>query len=240
MSALTVGFDRSLQVDWLDFTAQLAIDGVPRREAQQRLRCRLEGALGGQFAVQKTALVLVRVWYPDAAPAQRLRDEAAALVPALASSERLAVHWGLLLAAYPFFRAAAAIAGRLLRLQPTFTSSQLRDRLVQVYGDRAYVERARRHVVLSLVQWGVLAPPAGRGVYAPAQLIAIAGPAVERFLLHGRLTAAAGGMLPLDGLLSAPELFPFDIAHDAVSVARDPRFTISTVAGQQRLVSLAG
>jgi len=239
MSVAGIGFDRALRLDWLDLAAGLAVTGTPRPEAQRRLVERLGDQLEGAEAAAKTALVLVRPWYPQEARRQRLRDEALALVQAVSPAERLAVHWGLLLAAYPFFRDAVAVAGRLLRLQPQFRSQQMRARLVEHYGDRAFVERARRHVVRSLVHWEILTMVERNGVYALGRTLPVHDQDVERFLLHVLLLGSGMGAAPLDGLLASPELFPFAVADDASRVAHWPGFSISTVAGQQRLVSLA-
>lgn len=239
MSAAGIGFDRALRHDWLDLAAGLAVTGTPRTEAQRQLVERLDDQLEGREAAAKTALVLVRLWYPPDARRQELRDEAIGLVQTVEPTERLAVHWGLLLAAYPFFRDAVAIVGRLLRLQPELRSQQMRARLVERYGDRAYVERARRHVVQSLVFWEVLTMVERNGVYALGRTLPVHDQGVERFLLHVLLLGSGMGAAPLEGLLASPELFPFAVADDATRVAGGPRFSISTVAGQQRLVSLA-
>lgn len=239
MSVAGIGFDRALRLDWLDLAAGLAVACTPRPEAQRRLVERLRDQLDGPEAAVKTALVLVRPWYPEEARRQRLRDEALALVQTVGPAERLAVHWGLLLATYPFFRYTVAIAGRLLRLQPEFRSGQMRARLTERYGDRAYVERARRHVVLSLVHWEVLTMVARGGAYAPGRTLPVSNQDVERFLLHVLLLSSSVDAAPLEGLLASPELFPFALVDDAGRVASGPRFSISTVAGQQLLVSLA-
>ncbi len=240
MTAVGVGFDRSLRLEWLDLVAGMAQAGGQRREAQDRLRLWLRDRIEGEAAARKTALVLARTWYPVDPGLARLREEALALISSVGPSERLAVHWGLLLAVYPFFRDTAALTGRLLNLQQTFTASQLRQRLVERYGDRAYVERARRHVVLSLVYWGILEMVRRGGEYRRRAPLQVSEPSVERFLLHALLLASSSDVALLEGLSSSAELFPFHLADDAARVVHDPRFSVSTVAGQQRLVSLVG
>lgn len=167
------------------------------------------------------------------------RGLAAALLPAVEATERRALHWAVLLAAYPFFRDTPAVLGRLLRLQPTVTAPQVRRRLIETYGDRAYVERARRHVVQTLVWQGALEMPDRRGTFTLGALTAVRRPEVERVVLQAQLLTSATGAAQLDGLLGAPELFPFVFAHEPAGLVQHARFALSTAAGDQRLVSLA-
>lgn len=239
-SAVSIGFDRTLRLEWLDLAAALAIEEVPLSVARERVLEGLRSEIDGHEAREKTALVLTRIWYPNTDAKRRLRDAAVELVQEISPDQRLAIHWGLTLVAYPFFRDIAAIVGRLSRLQMALSTEQIRRRLLEEYGDRSVIERARRRVVGTFAAWGVLSViDERRGVYRLNDSLPVTQLGTQRWLLEASLRAAPAGTLPLESATHAPELFPFGFTDDTVQIVRDPRFNIATLADQRPLLSLA-
>jgi hypothetical protein len=74
-------------------------------------------------------------------------------------------HWGLSLAAYPFFKVVVETAGRLLTLQGSFTGAQAQRRVREIFGERETVTRAAQRVLRSLADWGVIRESGEPGVY---------------------------------------------------------------------------
>lgn len=238
MNHISIGFDRAVSLAWLDLTAASVIDGMDQGEARKQLLAQLEDDLQGREALEKTVLVLLRLWYPDKS-LQGLRDSALALLREIDAVDRTVVYWGMCLATYPFFRDAVAVVGRLSRLQPTITAPQVRKRLVEMHGDRAVIERARRHIFQTMLWWGILEKISARGVYRLHERRTIRNTDLQRWLLAAALHAERRETLPLDTVTALPELFPFDFTIEPVLLARDDRFDISTSADRQLLVSLA-
>lgn len=238
MSGPSIGFDRALKLDWLDLAASLVLAGNSDAEARDHLNAALQPEIQGAEALKKTVLVLHRIWYPSSWQGRALRDQAAELIQAVSPEERSALHWGLTISAYGFFRDTAATVGRLSRLQPVMTSAQILGRLTESYGDRAVVRRAGRHVIRTLVDWGVLVREAAGG-YRTADHITISSLGVQRWLIEAAMRASSSESLPLDSIAYSPELFPFVMADDASQIVRDPRFELQALGGQRLMLSLA-
>ena len=155
----------------LDATAEWTLQGLSVPEIRAQLERLLDGQVAGEgphSARGKTMTVLLHVWtaVPDAAVP--LRDDALALLRGRTARERLALHWGMCLATYPFFRDVAATTGRLLALQGEAALSQIVRRMAESWGGRSTLKRAVQRVVRSFVEWGVLAESGDRGVFSPA------------------------------------------------------------------------
>lgn len=237
MGGPTIGFDRALRLDWLDLAASLVLQSQSDTEVRANLRAMLQPEIQGAEALQKTVLVLHRVWYPSSSQGQMLRDQAAGLVQVVCPEERLALHWGLTISAYGFFRDTAATVGRLSRLQPAMTSGQILGRLTETYGDRAIVRRAGQHVIRTLVDWGVLVREPGG--YRTADPVTIPSLGVQRWIIEAVMRASSAESLPMDAIAYSPELFPFTMADDPSQIVRDPRFELQALGGQRLMLTLA-
>ena len=209
-----VGFDRKIALSWLDATADWAAQGLAPAEIRHRLGRLLEGQVAGagwNSARGKTMTVLLRVWVrvpPALAP---LRDDGLALLQGRTGRDRLPVHWGMCLAAYPFFHDVAATTGRLLALQGRAALSQIVRRGTEAWGARSTVTRAAQRVVRSFVDWGVLAETGERGIYAPAPKIAVRGDGIGAWLPEAGVAAAARAGHPLHRLAGHAAFYPFDL-----------------------------
>lgn len=237
-----IGFDRRIRLEWLDAAADRTAAGLRPADVRSQLVRRLEGEVAGgdtpHHARGKTATVLVRVWVRVPAALVPLRDDALALLPGRSGRDRLPLHWGLCLAAYPFFRDVAAATGRLLALQRTASLDRIVRRVTETWGARTSVTRAAPRIVRSFVDWGVLEETGARGVFAPAPRIAASGEEIGPWLLEAGLVSTGRYAVPLGYLLRAPACFPFDLRVSGRDVARRPRLDISR-QGREDVVGLA-
>lgn len=236
-----IGFDRRLRLEWLDFVADCATAHV----APDVIRAKLHDLLapvvaesGERGARSKTLTVLLRIWLVSDARTDGLRLDALRLLPTCTPGERLAMHWGLAMAVYPFFADVASSIGRLLRLQPTVSLAEVVRRTKEKWGDRERVARSARHVLQSIRDWAVLAETGSAGVYqaAPAQTALRGDLALWMIeaVLHGS-GAAIGSLRQLE---RAPALFPFALAVRSAEIERCPRLELVRQAGNEDTIGL--
>lgn len=162
---------------------------------------------------------------------------------AMESTERLAVHWGMTMAVYPFWNAVATQVGRLLRLHGVATAAQVRRRVQEQYGERPTVARATRRVVRSFVDWGVLADTETRGRYVAADPCPVRAPAVVAWLAEAALHVRDGDLgAPVQELLGQPGLFPFRVSYVTARglVGESPRLDMAHQGLDTEVVGLRG
>ena len=80
-----IGFDRKLQLDWLDATVGLCQENLDPGVVAGRLRQKLESEIAGTEARRKTTTVLLRIWVNVPAECSHLRDEALQLAAQIGS-----------------------------------------------------------------------------------------------------------------------------------------------------------
>jgi len=207
-----IGFDRRLELRWLEQAASLALLGTPSTEIRRLLADMLASEAAdpaqGREGREKTLRLLMRIWVTPREEVARLRQEGLSHLRRLPSEQHLPLHWGMTSAAYPFFAHVTAAAGRLLSLQDTVGAAQVQRRLQEQLGDRQFVSRPARHALRTLVGWDLLAETGEKGLYRTGVGHKVdedvAGWLVE-IILQG------GPPRPLQSLSRDPALFPFAI-----------------------------
>ena len=217
-----VGISQRVRVEWLEATVNLLLAGNDHAATTAALNEMLASKLSVNSNVvrgsrQKTITILTKIWCavpPGLAP---LRDAGLALHPTLDANHRHALHWGMTLAAYPFWGAVAAQTGRLLRLQGTAAAAQVQRRTCERYGERPTVSRATARVLRSYIDWGVLQDTDAKGVYAGGAERQLDNADVAAWLAEAMLRTLASAAASPSRLLNHPALFPYRLPHLSAS-----------------------
>lgn len=209
-----VGFSQRIQLEWLDRTATLYATGHTKDEIQELLQVLLQDRLSigsdarsGNRAL--TILILLKIWVVVPRGLEGLRDEGLELLKRLPSKEHIVVHWGMVMAVYPFFQALAETVGRLLRIQGTVAASQVQRRMREQFGERSTVERATRRILRCFIDWGVLKETEEKGIYQATVTTFVSDNKLAEWLIEASLIASGSASGTLKAITQNPALFPF-------------------------------
>ncbi len=213
----TIGIKQVIRFEWIQKAADLLLAGLDAQTIRQELHeflvdrkgCGSEGERSDQT---RTFLVnnLMNIWVSPAPELLQFRDALLAFLrenPSMA----LAIHWGMIAAAYPFWFNVARQTGRLLALQEQVTQAQITTRLKEQYGDRQTVSRYARFVIRSFVAWEVLKDSEAKGCYEKPHLVSISDPTLTSLMFESALHAIPEARAALGLLLSNPAFFPFQL-----------------------------
>ncbi|MEW6546395.1 MAG: hypothetical protein AB1446_05690 [Bacillota bacterium] len=209
-----IGISQRIRLEWLEVTANLVLAGSDRATVVAALGDLLEDkvSIGGHAERsnrEKVITILVKVWAQTSRELDSLRAHGLELLRRLSPTNRLPVHWGMVMAAYPFWGAVASIVGRLLKLQGSAAAAHVQRRVREQYGERETVSRACRRVLRSYVDWGVLRDSNTKGVYLPGLSLTVDDPQLISWLVEAWLYTRPDGTATLKHLLHSPSLFPF-------------------------------
>lgn len=209
-----IGFSQRVRLEWLEQTANLVLAGNERPAVLTALQDLLKDkvSVGGNAERgnrEKVITILMKTWINVPPDLETLRAGGLELLRRLPGPQRMAVHWGMVTAVYPFWGAVAACVGRLLKLQNSATAAHVQRRLREQYGERETVSRATRRVLRSYSDWGVLKDAETKGVYRQGLALPIEDPALTAWLVEASLHALSDGSAALRALLVSPSLFPF-------------------------------
>ena len=209
-----VGFRQRIQLDWLERTANLYAAGHTKDEIEELLQAILRDRLsiGSDARSGNRALtisILLKVWVVVPHGLESLRNEGLELLKQLPSKDHLVVHWGMIMAVYPFFHTLAETVGRLLRLQGTVAASQVQRRMREQFGERSTVERAARRILRCLIDWGALKETGEKGIYQATSTIFVNDLKLAEWLIEASLIASGSASGTLKAIRQNPALFPF-------------------------------
>lgn len=224
-----LGFDRTIALEWLDATAAKVGSGASDTELRAYLMELLNGEVAGtnaHGAIGKTVTVLSHIWSRVPPECAALRARALGVLPTVEAPDRLALHWAMAMATYPFFSDVAAVVGRVLKLQGEVELPAVTRRLAAQWGDRSTMARAVPRVASSMAQWGALQSTGRRGTYRPTlPRRPVTGPLIE-VLVEALLLDMNGRSLPVSHLETHPVFFPFSISLAPYALRRSGVFAL--------------
>jgi len=237
----TIGFDRHIDIEWLDAAAGRVAAGQSSADVREFLWGLLDGVVGGDTvhsARGKTLTVLMRIWVTVPSIAEPLRAAAIKRIPLASSEERLAIHWAMSVACYPFFAEVAGHVGKLLALNGQANLSQIVRRMTETWGDRSTLPRAVQRVLRSMVQWGALREGGEKGIFiSPARRIGLSERPAE--LVVQAVLVSHGHGMGLAQAISHSALFPFHVRLNASSARNSDQLRVLRQGDQTDFVDLA-
>jgi hypothetical protein len=239
-----VGMSQRVRLEWFERTAQLALAGLSRPEIEAELKVLLEDKLSvGGSAIrgnrEKVITILQKTWLNVDGELEPLRLDGLQLIRDLPHTEHIAVHWGMVMAAYPFWGVVAETVGRLLRLQGSIGAAEVQRRVRELRGERETVARAARRVLRSFNDWGVLVDSPRKGTYQASPSTRLEGKRLAAFVAEASLRSTGAESAPAMSLVGTPALFPFVLEPAALYILpHRTRLEVYRQAGDEPVVGI--
>ena len=214
-----IGLDRIVRLAWMEHAAALVARGGDDASIEAHLLDYLQPYFPSsdptrRGSLSKTKTILLRTWARPPESLVVFRNRGLDLLGELPKQSHIAIHWGMLMAVYPFWREVADHVGRLIRLQGSLTSRQVQQRLRESYGERETVSRRVRYLLRSYIDWGVLADSKKPGEYLPGLELSIHDLATIEWMLEAYLRSKDSTSAQLDDIKRSPSFFPFKYEAD--------------------------
>lgn len=209
-----IGLDRLVRLASLEKVSSLVIAKNEASDVKTILQEDLKSAFRSERtdvrgSLDKTITILMKVWLTVPVELESFRVSGLELLKRVPLRDHLAIHWGMVMAVYPFWSGVATQVGRLMRLQGSAAATQIQRRVREQYGERETVSRRTRYVLRSFLDWGVLQETGTKGIYSASPSWAVVDAWLIAWLLEASLHARANESAALKDLLDSPSLFPF-------------------------------
>lgn len=241
-----VGFSQRIRLEWLQYAADLMLTGIDKVAINDTLQDVLKDKLsiGGDAKRgnrEKAITIIMKIWVNVPNGLDSFRDAALSLLQNLPRGSHIAVHWGMVMAVYPFWGIVAENTGRLLCLQSTAAASHIQRRIREQYGERETVSRATRRIIRTFVDWNILKETTKKGVYQQGNILDVKDKDLISWLIEAFLISNGINSKPLRSIVQSPTLFPFNISFSRIkqSITSD-RIEIIHQGIDDEIVALCG
>lgn len=202
-----MGFDQKILLEHLNYAANIARD--TRKEGMyEKLNHYLSKDIKGEKSRKNAATILMKIWYHVKESNKPLQKKAFELMPQIDSQEKIAVHWGMTLLAYPFLKDVASEIGRLSLIQHDFSSLQIYRKMKELYGERRRVEVASTAVLTSMNSWKVVIPKK-QSIYMLPAKINLVNDEIINWFAEVAIISSKREYLQINEIPTLTYLFPF-------------------------------
>ncbi len=198
---------KKILLDHLNYTINEA-SYTKKEEMYKKLDQYLFKDIKGNKSRKNAITILIKIWYLNKKINTSIQKRAFELLPQLDPQERIALHWGMTLSTYPFFKDIASEIGRLASRQHDFSSSQIYRKMKELYGDRRRVEVAYQAVLTSMKNWGVVIQKK-QGIYVLPDKINIFNNDLINWLVGAAIISSKREYIQMDEVSTLLYLFPF-------------------------------
>lgn len=194
--------DRALSPEVLDVALRVATEHRDDPTVRQLLTIALRDHVTRQEAENKTRKILTRVWVAPPADSQPMIEWA--IVHQDEFVDRRALHYGALLATFPFFGSIASAVGRQIRIDGGADRASVRDHARTTFGEREFIDAGASKCLRTLRLLGMLDGPSNGpyGIATPGQVPA----SLTSWFLHALMLTRQVESIGVGELTRAPEL----------------------------------
>ncbi len=201
-----VGFDQKIMLHQLDYMAK-EIGRNENDDLYYLMDEYLKSDIAGNKSRVNARTIIFKIWCLVPESHQHLQQRAVQMYPHCSQSEKLLIHWGLTILAYPFFSDVVHEMGKLFKLQDEQSSDQINRKMKSLYGDRRRIEVATSAVLTSLRSWNVIETK--KNANRVAQSFSIENSEYHSWLVEVLLTAVESEAMTMQMINAHPLLFPF-------------------------------
>ena len=233
-----IGFDRHIKLDWLDTMA-----GIVKKEPDiNKIRIDMHSYFEKEFplyeARRKTITVLSRIWYKVPKEHLDIRNRGLELLPNLEQKDRIWIHWGLTLLAFPFVRDIATYLSRCFSLNDSCSTQEITRKMEESWGYRTTMKRALDRVIQSFDNWNVIVKDEKNGIITTKLRLKSSDKSLNLWLLEAILLAENDHSIPMDQVNKIPSGFPFDFSLTYSDILESNRFSVNQITGSRAIISV--
>jgi hypothetical protein len=227
--AKTVGLSRAIKIEWLNRTVELVLEGKSDQEIKDALNVYLGAEISSPTNLRKTREILLNIWVRSAEEYGAIRGDALTAYTS-GTGNRLALHWVMILLAYPVFADICGLIGKVSDMQDTFTSAWLKEKVFEAWGERTTLLYSIEKILQTMKYIG--------GV----KLIKIGIFEICKYRItdDGTLVAVVkaimalnnGAYIELGSLANVSQLFPFEYSISSDWLHSRPDFELNNIGGQ--------
>jgi hypothetical protein len=230
-----VGLSRAIKQEWLNKAAELAAQATTELEIKEALNEYLSYEIKSPTILRKTRKILLNVWYRPPSEATALWREAVNAFQGKGANKP-ALNWAMILAAYPIFYDVCSFVGKISRMQDTFTTAWLKEKLYSIWGERPTLYNSYIKILQTLKYLGAI-ENVRTGVYK-IRTQRVADKNTVKVMMMALLALDKKAYYDLHELSREVLYFPFEYEVNIEWLQNTREFCISNLGGKMVVSSV--
>ena len=193
----------------MELAANCKTNGMPQDEAYHLLNEKIGETIHSSVNVKQIRIILLNMWYR---PEDWFLERCTEVAKGLPSTERIAIHWALLLERYPVFYDLCNVIGELFDYRDDITLAQIRNRIFEKWGARNTLENCLSKNIQMFRELKALNTVKPVGTYT-RNVMPISEIYIMQLLCIAVITASGKEYMRWEEVIQHPALFPFQIIN---------------------------
>lgn len=227
--AKMVGLSRPIKIEWLNKTVELIKEGKTTDEISKELKFYLSFEVKDETNLNKTRSSLIKIWVKTPDEYNEIKEHALKIYDN-ENTNRLLVHWCMMLLAYPVFSDTTSLIGKMADIQGTFTTSWLKQKLLDLWGERTTLLYSVDKILQTLKNIGAI-ENIKQGEYK-IKNYEIQNEAEKSLIVMTIIAMKIKAYYEVTELSEIPQMFPFkyNISHELLH--NSDLFTLNNFGGK--------
>ena len=153
--AKMVGLSRNIKPAWLNKCVELILLGKNENELKAALNEYLAFEIKSAINIRKTRELLMNIWYYPDDEIDNIR-ELALKAYQNEKTNKLVLHWCMMLLRYPIFVEVCSLIGKVSQIQGEFTVAWLKEKLYEAWGERSTLLHSTDKILRTLHDMGAI------------------------------------------------------------------------------------
>lgn len=227
--AKMVGLSRNLKLQWLNKVVELVLEELSEQEIKDQLNEYLSFEIESSINIRKTREILMNIWVYDSELSNKIKDSALELIKSYPEYD-LAIHWCMMMAAYPVFVDMCKLIGKMSEFQDEITLAQLKQKLFDEWGERTTLFHSIDKLVATLKALDVMV--CDRPGKYHIKTHKVSNPKVVAFMVYAMMLVDDSGYYTFTDINSSTYLFPFEYEMEKETLFEDDRFAMNNFGGE--------
>ena len=229
--AKRVGFTRTIKPHWLNKTVELVAEGLGEADIKTQLDEYLSFEISDKTNIGKARNILMNTWvYENEDPVLLLLKDRALILFKKYPEYRLALHWCMMLRAYPVFKDISKLLGRMAKFQTELTLKQIKQKLFDEWGESTTLFYSIDKLIATMKNLDTLTS-IKPGVYR-IKKHNIDNPEIVNFMLYVIIMIDSSAYHSFAELRNSEYMFPFNYKLEKEHILNDRRFVVNNFGGE--------
>lgn len=227
--AKMIGLSRNLKLQWLNKTVELVSEELNKEEIKSQLNEYLAFEISSPTNVRKTREILMNIWVYENEYTDKIKTTALNLIKAYPEYD-LAIHWCMLMAAYPVFVDMCKLIGKMSEFQDEITLAQLKQKLFDEWGERTTLFHSIDKLVATLKAFSVMDCDKPGKYHINTHNVS--NPKIVTFMVYTMMIIDDSGYYTFNDINASNYFFPFEYKIEKETLFDDSRFAMNNFGGE--------